>query len=115
MFQNLYEDKIIYKEKNIGIVRLKDIVITSESFEATAIAVYVIERDAEYDKYFFRKPQWSFSARWSSMRLSGEKLNVPYAGWTIWIEPETVKTVEELTLKKKFREALNLTLYKKDE
>ena len=115
LFQNLHENKIIYYEKIIGIVKLKDIVITPERYEATAIPCSVIERGDEIDSYFFKKPEWTFSAIWSWMLLSGESLTVPYAGWSIWCDPEIVKKVEELTLKKKFREALKLTLYEEEE
>ena len=44
------------------------------------------------------------------MRLIGNSLNVPYAGWTIWPEYDRVKKVEEAVLKNDFKTALSLTL-----
>lgn len=110
LFQNLHENKIVYNEKTIlGIVKLKDIVITPEGFKATAIPCLEIERGDEFGvSYFMKMPELTFSAGWSSMCLNGERLSVPYVGWSIWCDPETVKKVEELTLNKNYSEALNL-------
>lgn len=110
VLRNLHESKVVYYEKFIGIVRLEDIKITSEEFLAIANSYLLIERHSRFDPYFFKIKKWKFGAKWKYMRLLGSSINVPYANWTIWCDPDTVKAVEELTLKKMYPEALNLTL-----
>ncbi len=113
LLQNLHEHKIIYYEKFIGIVKLKNIKITPEFFEATAIPYALIERGNRFENFFKTNSSWTIRGSWSWIRLIGESLGVPYAGWSIWCEPELVRQVEALTLDKKFKEALQLTLHKK--
>lgn len=113
LLQNLHKDKIIYYEKFMGIVKLQDIKITPERFEATAIPYVLIERGNRFENFFVTTKSWTFRASWLSMRLIGESFSVPYAGWSIWCEPELVRQVEEFTLNKKFHEAMQLTLFKK--
>lgn len=109
IFKNLFQNKVVYYERFIGIVKLEDIVITPERFQATAIPYLCIERKQRVDEFFFRKPKWTFSAQWQSMRLIGNSINVPYANWTIWFDPETIKLVEEFVNSNKMKEALDLT------
>jgi len=111
LLKNLFENKVVYHERFTGIIKLEDVVITPERFEATAIPYLLIEKSERLDRIFFRSPKWAFGSQWQYMRLIGDSINVPYANWSIWCEPYIVKKVEELTVKKMFREALNLTLY----
>ena len=113
LLQNLYEDKVIYYEKFMGVVKLKNIKITPERFEATAIPYSTIERGNKFDNFLAKTPSWKIGTTWSWMRLIGDSISVPYVGWSIWCNPELVRQVEELTLNKKFHEALQLTLHKK--
>lgn len=114
IFKNLFQNKIVYSERFIGLVKLEDVVITPERFKATAIPYLPIERKHKFDQFFFRKPKWTFGSDWQFMRLIGNSINVPYANWTIWFDPETIKLVEELIQSNKMKEALAITLYEND-
>lgn len=105
LLNNLFDNKVIYRERFIGIIRLEEIRITPESFLAKAVPHLLIERESRFDKYFFNRT-WEFGAIWSAVTLTGNALNAPYANWSIWCEPETVKKTEELALNKNFNEAI---------
>jgi hypothetical protein len=104
---NLHENKIIYQEHFIGIVKLEDLIITPERFEAKAIPYLLFEGCSMSDKYFFKQEHWTFGAKWSFVRLLDDGFGT-YGGWKIWCDPETIKKAEELTLNKKFKEAYGL-------
>jgi hypothetical protein len=43
LFMNLYEDKIVYRERFVCVARLQDIKVTSGSFSAIAVPLIHIE------------------------------------------------------------------------
>lgn len=104
LLNNLFENKVIYRERFIGIIKLEEITISPERFTAKAVPYMLIERESRFDKYFFGRV-WEFGAIWSAIRLTGNSLNSPYANWSIWCDPEMVKKTEDLVLNKKFDEA----------
>ena len=107
-FQNLFDNKVIYHERFIVIARLKDIEITPKGFGAKAIPLLSIKQiEPPYD--VLDEP-WHFGGPWDWMRLIGNAINMPYAGWTIWPEYDRVKKVEEAVIKNDFKTALSLTL-----
>ena len=109
LFQNLHEQKVIYYEKVLGIVKMEDLIITPDRFEATAIPHLCIIRKNEFDELFDDLPNGTFSSSWDWMRLlDDESINVPYANWTVWTDPDLVKEVERLCKSEKFNEALRL-------
>lgn len=112
--KNLYENKMVYHERIMGIIKVEVMEITSERFQAKAIPYLLLERDYIYegmtlgfDKYFFKNGSWHFGARWSHVRLLGSGLGT-YGMWKIWCDPLIVKQTEELILKKNFEEAYNI-------
>jgi hypothetical protein len=107
---DLYEDKIIYFERSLCIVTLRDIKNTPESFKATAIPHIHIERPERPISNLMKEP-WEFGAAWPYMRLLGDHFGT-YGGWLIWTDRELVKVVEELAIKKDFEFAYELTAYK---
>ena len=107
--EDLYEDKIIYFERRLCIVTLKDIKNTPELFEATAIPYMHIERPDRISNLM--KEPWTFGAAWPYVRLLGDHFGT-YGGWIFWTDKELVKTVEELARKKDFESAYKLTAYK---
>jgi hypothetical protein len=109
ILENLFENKIVYCERFIGLVRLENIQITPEFFGATAVPYLPIERKGRITTPLPVDP-WTFRGRWTSLRLTGNSLNVPYAGRTIWPEAERVKAVERLIRNDDHEEALRLTL-----
>ena len=107
LFNNLYESKLIYYEKVIGIVKVKDLVMTPELLKVTVAPDQCIIRNNQFDSIFSELPDWTFSASWDWIRLIDHSLNVPYANWTVWTEPELVKVIEQLCLDKDYEEALS--------
>lgn len=112
ILSNLYENKVVYHERFIGIVKLENIIITPERLKATAVPYLKIERGNRLDNSFPIKP-WDFSAVWSHIVLTDSSISTPYANWQIWCDYETIKLVEELVLNNKIKEALEITLNEK--
>lgn len=113
LFQNLHECQVVYHERFTGIIKLKDIKITPERFEAKAIPYLLIEKGDRFDQFFF-KGEWKFGSIWSHIRLTGNGLSSPYANWTIWPDIDLVKETERLTINKQFDAALELTIWSKN-
>jgi hypothetical protein len=108
-FQNLFENKVVYYERFIVIVRLEDVEITPKKFGAKAIPLLSVERIKP--PYMVLEEPWTFAGRWDWMTLIKNSINVPYVGWTIWPEHNRVKAVEEAVMKNDFETALSLTKY----
>ena len=108
LFANLYEHKVVYHERFTCIVKLDQIELLPDRFEAIAIPHLLIEKGNRMDTLYPKKP-WKFGASWDFLRLDGDVLS-PYSSWLLWIDPFLVKQVEELTLGRKFKQALSLTL-----
>lgn len=106
LFERLFENKVVYRERFIGIIKLEEITITPERFEAKAIPTVLIETRSSSDKFFFRS-EWKFSAVWKHIALNGNHLSSSFS-WAIWPEADTVKKVEELALSKRFDDAYKL-------
>lgn len=108
ILQNLFENKLVYNEKFIGLVRLEDVKITPEKFWATAIPLISMRGDDALG-YAMPTTPWTFGGGWDWMRLINNSINVPYAAWTIWPEHDRVQAVERLLMDGNFKEAWNLT------
>ena len=109
---DLYENKIIYYERFACVAIVKDIIITPELFEITAVPYLKLKSaSGSGGKQYYPNESWTFSASWAYMRLLGDNFGT-YGGWLFWTDKELVKTVEELAIKKEFEAALNLTVYK---
>ncbi len=109
-FDSLFDSKVVYYEKFIGIVRLEGIEITPDYFRAVAVPHLRIERMGVSQPQFPHKP-WEFGGRWDFMRLVKNGINAPYCAWTIWPEAARVQRVEGLASRGAFVEALQLTLH----
>jgi hypothetical protein len=52
---------------------------------------------------------WTFGSAWDTMSLNDDhSLGCPYCGWTIWLEPDLVRTVELLANAGKTETAIRL-------
>jgi len=109
--EDLYENKIIYFERSLSIVTLKNIKNTPELFEAKAIPYINIEKPGGQSFSNLMKKPWTFGAAWPYMTLLDDHFGT-YSGWLIWTDKELVKVVEELARKKDFEFAYELTAYK---
>lgn len=106
LFENLYENKVVYYERFVCIVKLENILITPERFEAIAVPQILIKRGYGVNKI---PERWDFSAPWEVITLAKGCMTF-YSGLSVWCDPNTVEKVEKLALDRKFDDALNLTL-----
>lgn len=104
---NLYENKVVYHERFTCLVKLEQIKLLPDGFTATAIPLLLIEENKLVDKHYPKKP-WEIGASWKYLQLSQNALII-LTLWQMWCDPDLVKQVEELTIEKKFKEALGLT------
>jgi hypothetical protein len=107
-FENLFENKIVYHEKFVCLIRLDDVKVTPKKFSATAVPLISMNRSGPYSVACPSKP-WTFSGGWEYLRLCENCLNAPYAGFSLWLEYDRVQTVERLLLEGSLTEALDLT------
>ena len=106
LFNKLFDNKVVYQERFVGIVKLEDVKISPDFFSAKAVPQLVLERGTRFDELFFLR-SWEFSSRWDFIRLMpDDSLNSPYANWSIWCDPDTVRKTEELIIRKDFSEAM---------
>ncbi len=108
LFENIYQNKVVYKERYSCILTLENIIISPEKFEATATPNLLINGGSSFDKYFSLERKWKIAAVWEHIRLIGTHLSTPYANWSIWCDPETVTKVENLILNNQMDEALDI-------
>lgn len=113
ILQNLFENKLVYRERFICLVRLEEIQITPEFFSATAVPHLHFVETGVFGPDSLTKP-WKFKSSWDWMCMGNNSINVPYAGWTIWPEARRVKAVEQLLLAGDYEEALLLTANQPD-
>ena len=97
LFENLYENKVVYHERFTCIVKLEDIIITPESFNAIAIPHLMIKKAISIGSPFIMPDKWDFGSVWEFMTLSKNAIST-YSGWSIWCDPITVERVEKLVL-----------------
>ncbi len=118
IFNNLYKNKIIYHERITSIVRLENLEVTEEYFQATAIREKVILSDIKrklFEKFNtlqnLEKPEsWVFKGTWDNCNITENPLSIgqPYANFVIWIEPDLVKYIEKLAQYGDHKDALNI-------
>ena len=106
LFENLYENKVVYHERFTCIVKLENITITPERFSAIAVPHLIIRKGYGVNKI---PDSWDFGSVWEMMSLSKNAIS-SYSSWTIWCDPILVQKVEKLVLDRNYEEALNLTL-----
>jgi hypothetical protein len=108
LFSNLYENMVVYHERFMCIAKLEQIELLPDRFEATAIPHLLIEKGNRMDTFYPKKP-WKFGASWDFIRLDGDVL-LTYSNWLLWVDPDLVMQVEKLTLERKFKAAISITL-----
>ena len=109
-FDNIYENKVIYHERHTIVARLENIKINEEYFSAIVIPQIHILKGTKSDLYFKKfKKSWEISCDWEYTNKIENGFGV-YSGWLIWTEPDLVKKIEKLALRKKYREALELSI-----
>ncbi|MCW1916514.1 hypothetical protein OJ996_23205 [Luteolibacter sp. GHJ8] len=109
ILSDLYEDKIVYCERFVAVVSLRDIELSPKGFGATCTPFLAFERPGDF-RSLIPDREWSFRGPWDWMRLIKNSINVPYAGWTIWPEKDRVKEVIRSLSMGDLEAALKLTL-----
>jgi hypothetical protein len=109
LFKNIYENKVVYHERVTSIIKLENIELSPDSFNATAIRLSLIENEQSHIKFSRSREIWTVGANWAYLRFVGNCIS-PYSGWMMWVDPELVEKVEKLVIDKNFDEALNLTI-----
>ncbi|MFZ4705272.1 MAG: hypothetical protein ACOYMF_04615 [Bacteroidales bacterium] len=110
LFKNLYENKVIYHERVTSIIRLENIILTPDLFEATAIRLKLFEPISKRFDRIASSNSWTIGANWAYLTLDKKGCLHPYSGWLMWIDPELVRKVEKMVNDNNFEEARNLTI-----
>lgn len=107
LFQNLFENKIIYHERFTCLAQLSEIELTPSIFKAKVkrlSLIYACERIRH-----LVPEEWEIGAIWPAVNLKGNRLGT-YGGWIIWTDPKLVEQILNLTKDDKMDEAYNLTM-----
>lgn len=91
--RGLHQDKVIYREGFIGIVRLESIRLTDGGFSATAVPIVQIETDG---CYHMPLEPWGFSASWELIWEQNGRFGARYVGWSFYPAANLVRAVEHL-------------------
>jgi hypothetical protein len=89
----LHEEKVIYREGFIALVRLEGIRATDGGFSATAVPITQIETDG---CYLMPREPWFFSASLELIWHQGGRFGARYVGWSFWPSANLVRAVEHL-------------------
>jgi len=98
LFSNLYEQKVVYREKmRIFILRMEEMTADERGFRATVRRSAVLYTGGYINP---RLEHWWVSSSWDRLLLSyrHDCLYAPSAGWTMWPDPNLVRKTEELYL-----------------
>jgi hypothetical protein len=107
---DLYESKIVYREKFVCVVSLGQLEIDSKGIRGHCTPETMIFKSFLDE---FSEPLsegWHFGGGWEGIRLLGNALNAPYCGWTIWPEKNRVRRVIELAEAGDLKGACALTI-----
>ena len=106
---NLYQDKVIYRERFICVVSLKDIELSPKGFGATCTPVLPIEIKWSGD-FQPQTPsgEWRFRGSWDLIGIRNNCIGSVWSGWTIWPEKDLVEEVVRLASKGEIESVLAL-------
>lgn len=105
-FENLYENKVVYRERFICLARIENLRITD-----IGVGGLVVPLKYLYVPDYIRgapKTSWGFGGGWAHMRQVNGTLGCTYSGWTIWPEAERVRAIETLLSRDDAEGALEL-------
>jgi hypothetical protein len=105
IISNLYQNKVIYRERCIGVVTLDNIQLESDFFLAIAKPCLLLPTTLREDEVFLRKEKWDFGTNWSVLKINDDNSISGYGSWKIYTNPEFVKNIETLILNNQFEEA----------
>jgi len=102
LFENLYENKMIYEAKGICcIIQLKNLEISEKGISGTVVPIHIIS-----NHYNLTIEEWDFSTSWHLMMWSDLDtcIHIPYASYSLWFAERTIKRVEKLIAENRFDE-----------
>ncbi len=106
---NLYQNKVIYRQRFICIVSLRNIELSPEGFGATCTPVLPIEikRTGDFQP---KTPsgEWSFRGSWDLIGIRKNSIGSVWGGWTIWPENDLVEEAIRLASKGEVERVLAL-------
>lgn len=105
IISNLYQNKVVYRERCMGIVTISNIQLESDFFLATAKPCLLLPTTLRADEVFLRKEKWDFGANWSVLKINNDNSITGYGSWKIYTNPEFVKNIETLIVNNQFNEA----------
>lgn len=105
-FENLHENKVIYRERFICLARIENLNITDIGVHGLVVPLrYLYVPDYIHGT---PKKSWGFGGSWPHITQGAGTLGCNYAGWTIWPEAERVKAIETLLSRDDTEGALEL-------
>lgn len=109
--ENLYQDLVIYHEKNIVITRLSEIDFTERRFGASAkVEEMILLLTGAHSE------EWSFGCTWEWYHLSGSYLVAnPYVGYRIMLDADIVAKVHWCMQKGDQEQAMKLIAERDEE
>lgn len=107
-FQNLHENKVIYRERFVCLARLEDL-----ETDEHGVRGQVVPLNYFYTREGLRLPSkpWRFGGSWEHMWQGNYWLAQPYAGWCLWPEPARVRAIEKLLAKEDREGAMELVCW----
>ena len=109
LFENLYENKLIYHENGkYWLIRAENIEITLERFSATAVPIKFLFTNREMPD-LSKYERWTFGLTWKHMML-GDWLSFhsSYANITLFLDKELIEQIEMLMDENRFDEMHNV-------
>ena len=109
--ENLHQEYIIYREKNVSLAKLSDVDITKKRFGARAeVECMISQITPRYPK------EWDFGCTWEWFRLSGSWLAAsPYVGFQVMVDADLVAKVQWCMNKGDLEQAMKLIVERESE
>ena len=105
-FENLHENKVVYRERFICLAKIQNLTITDIGVGGVIVSLKYL-----YVPGYIRGvplESWGFGGAWAHMTQGAGTLGCKYSGWTIWPEAERVQAVETLLSRDDTEGALEL-------
>ncbi len=110
ILSNLYENKVIYHERNTIIAEIDRVVFDHHGMHFFTKSAVTFNECFPRMTPHLEKP-FRFMSSWSFLRYSEGSFS-PYSGWILWPDPGLVRQTIELVKEGRWKEACELTIFK---